>query len=151
MPGEYPSVCTFEAPFGGGGDTTLPLPPCSVTSSAGGGDHCCWFPLMLLLPGSSAPPTELGGKSSTQGCSQTERLVRCLPSDTGLKVTFILLLKSPLWWLKFHPFPSQGPHTHPWPANIRVLNRQGWPFLMWHSCGTAGLLFNMRIFLWLHW
>ncbi|GLD53670.1 collagen alpha-1(XXV) chain isoform X1 [Lates japonicus] len=40
------------------------------------GNHCCWSPLMLLLHcpqrlDSSAPLSELGGKSSTKDSSQT--------------------------------------------------------------------------------
>lgn len=110
---------------------------------------------MLLLPGSSAPLSDLGGKSSTKDGSQL-CLMRWVPSDTGLKVPVILLLKSPLWWLKF-TLPFTSPHTHPWPTNIqRDFNRRRGAFLMWHPWGTAGLLFFfffffLQIFLWLQW
>ncbi|KAE8279029.1 Collagen alpha-1(XXV) chain CLAC-P Collagen-like Alzheimer amyloid plaque component [Larimichthys crocea] len=47
-------------------------------------------------PGSSAPLSELGGKSSTKDGSQTQCLIRWVPSDTGSKDPVILPLKSPL-------------------------------------------------------
>lgn len=90
------SICTFHRHFGISGDTTY---CCSVMCGA----SLQYFPLTFLLPGSSPPPSELGGKPSRKGCSQTVGLVLRLPSDTGFKVAFILLLRFPLWRLASHP------------------------------------------------
>lgn len=77
-----------------------------------GGISCYRVALMLPFPGSSAPPSDLGGRSSTKGSSQIGRLVGRLPFDPGVKVVFILTTKCPLWRLRLQPLPP-GPHRCP--------------------------------------